>query len=332
MRAVKRYNNLKKNSKNAFARLRILGDSTRSISSSVNRLSDTLRASLPLVGLCGSVFAANMIVPTMIANIWVRDGDTWNWFCGGILLTELSLLGMLIRLNYGRMELRVLVGVAISIGLMSSAWIAFAWTGRIGVDDAKAFLSILYGILAVFTAADLIFLHFRKLTLESISQDGPHASLEVRFSLTTILSLTALAALMAFQWRYGLNRIETAYRIDAGYRDIRSYYSFPPGYLMLMASYLWVLHISILTAILKPKSLVSLAICILLCTFGLEGMRRAQEFWTVWKLEYLNWEFPLIVFALVVAHIIVGYTVRCLGWELGRSSTIKYPEANLPKA
>lgn len=51
---------------------------------------------------------------------------------------------------------------------------------------------------------------------------------------------------------------------------------------------------------------------------GTELIRRVEQWKNTVSLDYLNWEFCMIVAGFLVAHVLFGGTVRWLGWELRR--------------
>jgi hypothetical protein len=270
-----------------------------------------------VVGLLALI--TNIVIPVSILSIWPRDGDTGCWYCGGVLLAQLSVLGILGRWNFssawlGRFEWRLLLGATIAFLCILSAWISFSLTGPVGADDSVAFLSLVGFAVIGFGVADMIYLTATHRYIERVRSDDSTVTsrklVEVRFGLGSMLAWTTLSAIVMCLWRVGLLSSEVSQR------DIRSYYAFPVPYQLMLAIYLWAIHIAMLHATMGNRTSRSIWIAIALCTFGLEAMRRSQEYWTVWKLDYLNWEFALIVFGFVTAHVVAGCTASWFGWCL----------------
>lgn len=67
---------------------------------------------------------------------------------------------------------------------------------------------------------------------------------------------------------------------------------------------------------LRPRNINRFIAVASIAILGTEGIRRTDEWKNGVTLHYLNWEFWMIVVGFVVAHLLIGTTIRWLGWEL----------------
>jgi hypothetical protein len=132
----------------------------------------------------------------------------------------------------------------------------------------------------------------------------------MQFGTAFLLGCIALSAWMATMWQQALSSDAIAYR------SFRNYANEGTPFILLLFSFFWLLHVSLLCATLQSSVRSGVTATIVIVLFGTEGIRQVQQWKNGGTLDYLNWEFTMIVAGFVTAHAVIGSTIRWLGWEL----------------
>ncbi len=271
------------------------------------------------------VLIGNVLIPKLIYEIWTRDCDVGLWFCAGCLLSELSIAGILCRWNLGKFEWRLLGSSCWILAVAISAWYSFEWCGPISRSDAIAFVSFVTVAPFVFGILDYVFLALSSTNIgrqnllvshsgfeDSQVQDSQSAT-EFRFGIPVLFGWITLVAMSCMLVRSALSHSETADR------SVRIYFEYGFIRLAALALFFWLLHNALLFATLHKKIAPGIAIAAALGILGTELIRQIQQWWMRRDLDYLSWEFAIIVLGFVVSHVVIGSTVRWLDWGLCQS-------------
>lgn len=262
----------------------------------------------------------HVVVPPIAYFYSPRDSDMGLWFCGGILISELGLFGLIYSLRYGEAQWRFLIGAALNVLVILLALAASVQCADLSKEDSLVLIAMLFGISVFIGAFDLIAWKVWRVALgrqnptpeQRLSEE--RASGRFRFGFLFLMLLTILSSVMA------LTVSQSLMLRNVSYRSFRNYYNQGIPFLLLIASFFWLLHQALLNATLRPWKWYRVWFAIGFATIGTEMIRRAEEWKNTVKLDYLNWEFSMIVSGFVVAHVLFGTTIQWLGWELRHAS------------
>jgi len=268
---------------------------------------------LPIATL---ILVGHVVVPPIAYFYSPRDSDMGLWFCGGILISELGQFGLIYSLKYGEAQWRFLTGAALNVLVILLALAASVLCADLSKEDSLILISMLFGISVFFGAFDLmawkvwrVALGRQNPTSEQLLSEE-RATGGFRFGFLFLMLLTVLSSVMA------LTVSQSLMLRNVSYRSFRNYYNQGTPFLLLIACFFWLLHLALLNATLRPWKWHRVLIAIGFATIGTEMIRRAEEWKNTVKLDYLDWEFSMIVSGFVVAHVLIGTTIQWLGWEL----------------
>ncbi len=263
-----------------------------------------------------TLLVGHVVVPPLSYFYSPRDSDMGLWFCGGIVISELGLFGLIYSLRIGEAQWRFLAGSTLNVLIILLALAASSLCAELSKEDAIVLLALLFGISLFFGVLDLVSFKFWRVALvrqnptpeQALSEE--RASSPFRFGFLFLLLLTVLSSVIALTVSQSLTLR------NVSYRSFRNYYNQGAPFLGLIASFFWLLHLTLINATLRPLKWISLVIPFGVATLGTELIRQVEERKNSVKLIYLNWEFCMIVFGFVVAHVLIGTTIQWLGWEL----------------
>ena len=258
----------------------------------------------------------HVIVPPIAYFYSPRDSDMGLWFCGGIVISELGLFGLIYSLRYGEAQWRFLLGSTLNVVVILLALAASSLCAELSKEDSLVLLALLFGSSLYIGLMDLVAFKVCRLALvrqnptpeQALSEE--RAASPFRFGSLFLILLTVLSSVIALTVSQSLTLR------NVSYRSFRNYYNQGAPFLLLIATFFWLLHLVLLNATLRPRKGYRILLAIGVVTFGTEIIRRAEEWKNTVKLDYLNWEFSMIVFGFVVAHVLIGTTIQWLGWEL----------------
>lgn len=288
----------------------------------------------------------NLLLPSIVASIYIRDSDVGLWFMAGVLLAELSLSGCVLRMQYGQLQWRILGAVGCSLFFVVCGFASALIVGPMSSTDGISYLQLTLSTAAIFTFLDLLILGLSKLWLVRTNstpalhalkkernidyeEDGPfrgpddsfaegsqtEGRARFHFSFLFLFGMSTFVALFALLWRLSLDFEAVAYRAWRGYSDKGT------PMLLVMVFFLWLLHASLLLSTLQIRWLRGMIASVLLAVFGCETLRRVEQSKSGAPLSYLDWEFCMIVGGFLTAHLVIGFTARWFGWELKQHST-----------
>lgn len=260
--------------------------------------------------------ASNCLVPPIILEGWIRDADVGLWFCGGLLLTQLSLPGWLSYFRFGTLSSRLLVGSVFSLVCIVSAWGGFLMTGPVNQTDAIAFLTGVFVPMLVLVGVDLFAVRSSQCRIvhgldgqtawtQDLSTGG-----EWSFGLANLFGWVIVVAIAAGLWSYGLRMNATAYR------DVRFYLSDTAYHNLAKLGWFVLLHLGIVYGTLSRDNRWVWSWLLPGGILGLEFMRRVQFYSTGTMPIYLEWDFAMLTLGFVVGHGVLGLGLRFLGWSL----------------
>lgn len=265
---------------------------------------------------------AHLVFPPLLYHWSPRDSDMGLWFSGGLLLGELSMFGLTTRWSYGPLQWRVIFGAALAILLIQVTAITVRICGPMSRADSIVLLRMLFGVSIFFAFCDVIYFRVTRLWLvrqqpteDQLASEGKAAQSR-QFGTAFLLAVVVLSAFIALMWRYALNANEIAYR------SYRSYDNQGVPFLLLLVTFFWVLHILILRAVLISPLRSGLIVTCIIAILGTESIRRIEQWKNSTTLDYLNWEFSMIVMGFLVTHAIIGATIRWLGWEMKKCPAV----------
>jgi hypothetical protein len=149
----------------------------------------------------------------------------------------------------------------------------------------------------------------RQGTVTAVAADENHRD-RMQFGMAFLMGCIVLTAWIATMWQQALSSDAIAYR------SFRNYANEGTPFILLLFSFFWLLHVSLLCATLQSAVRSGVIASIVLVLVGTEGIRQVQQWKNGIPLDYLNWEFSMIVAGFVIAHSVIGATIRWLGWEL----------------
>lgn len=273
------------------------------------------------LAIAGVVFTvlcvvANCFLPPLILEWWIRDADVGLWFCGGLLLTELSLPGWLSYFRIGNYSTRLFVGSVFCLICIVSAWGGFLMTGPADQADTIAFLAGVFVPTAVLVGVDLFAVRSSSCRLVHRVEDSDFnepvdpGTAEWSFGLANLFGWVILVAIAAGLW-------SSALRMNAiAYRDVRFYLSDSMYYNVAKLGWFVMLHLGIIYGTLSRDNRWVLAWLIPGVILGLEMMRRLQFYSTGTMPIYLEWDFAMLSLGFVAGHGMLGLGLRFLGWSL----------------
>ncbi|MFO0011708.1 MAG: hypothetical protein ACK553_03115 [Planctomycetota bacterium] len=273
------------------------------------------------LAIAGVVFTvlcvvANCFLPPLILEWWIRDADVGLWFCGGLLLTELSLPGWLSYFRIGNYSTRLFVGSVFCLICIVSAWGGFLMTGPADQADAIAFLAGVFVPTAVLVGVDLFAVRSSSCRLvhrvedSDVNEPVDPGTAEWSFGLANLFGWVILVAIAAGLW-------SSALRMNAiAYRDVRFYLSDSMYYNVAKLGWFVMLHLGIIYGTLSRDNRWVLAWLIPGVILGLEMMRRLQFYSTGTMPIYLEWDFAMLSLGFVAGHGMLGLGLRFLGWSL----------------
>ncbi len=258
----------------------------------------------------------HVVVPPIAYFYSPRDSDMGLWFCGGILISELGLFGLIYSLRYGEGQWRFLLGSTLNVVVILLALTASSLCAELSKEDSLVLLALLFGISLYIGLLDLVAFKVWQLALvrqnptpaQVLSEES--AASPFRFGSLFLILLTVLSSVIALTVSQSLTLR------NVSYRSFRNYYNQGAPFLLLIATFFWLLHLALLNATLRPWKWVRILLAVGFATLGTEMIRRVEEWKNTVKLDYLNWEFSMIVSGFVVAHILIGTTIQWLGWEM----------------
>ena len=258
----------------------------------------------------------HVVVPPVAYYYSPRDSDMGLWFCGGILISELGLFGLIYSLRYGEAQWRFLLGSTLNVVVILLALAATSLCAELSKEDSLVLLALLFGTSLYIGLMDLVAFKVWRLALvrqnptpeQTLSEEL--AASPFRFGTLFLILLTVLSSVIALTVSQSLTLR------NVSYRSFRNYYNQGAPFLLLIASFFWLLHLALLNATLRPWKWVRVLLALGLGTIGTEMIRRVEEWKNTVKLDYLNWEFSMIVSGFVMAHVLIGTTIQWLGWEL----------------
>ena len=268
------------------------------------------------LAFAAALLLGHVLIPPIAYFYSPRDSDMGLWFCGGIVVGELGLFGLIYSLRLGEAQWRFLAGATLNVVIILLALAASFLCADVSSDDAIVLLSMLFGISVYFGALDIAAMTVLRVALVRQNPTPEQRLSEVRvggtfrFGFLFLILLTVLAAVMALTVSQSLSLR------NASYRSFRNYYNQGAPFLLLIASFFWLLHLTLFNATLRSRKWFRALIAVGFATLGTELIRRVEEWKNSVKLDYLNWEFCMIVFGFLVANILIGTTIRWLGWEL----------------
>jgi hypothetical protein len=274
------------------------------------------RNALIFAAACMLLVMVELIVPPLAYHYSVRDSDMGLWFCGGVVLAELSMFGLVTCWRYGPLQWRVLGGLAFNLLVVEIAVHSVWLCVPMSTEDMLCLMKMLFGASVFFGVTDLLVLRVSRIALvrqrptEEQVQAEHKAAHSWQFGTVFLLSLIALSSIVALMWRQALSLNVVAYH------SYRNYYAQGLPFLLLLVSFFWVLHVSLLWATLQSAVRRGMIASLLIGLLGTELIRRVEQWKNAVTLDYLNWEFSMIVLGFATLHVILGSTFRWLGWEL----------------
>lgn len=289
----------------------------------------------------------NCLVPPLVSDIWVRDSDVGLWFCGGVFLSQLSVPGWLSLWKVGSLEHRFLVAAAMTLCCIGSAWIGFLISGPASQDDAIAFMVSVFVPPFVFWGLDYwvgCITGFSFVVQPRIAStpglpvqweqdkskvavvDGGGASHAdsgmhadgvdsekdgvgdgFRFRLRSLFAWITLVAIGVAIWKSAASMNAIAFR------DIRGFLMEPPLHSLVRLVFLVTVHGLVIIATLKPGARWAWWVLIPGFAGGLEGIRRHFSGFSS-TFGYLEWDFAMLSLGFVVGQILLGLSIRWMGW------------------
>lgn len=285
------------------------------------------------VFLISILFCLNVYVPRIIWEDDLRDSDTALWFLGGMLLTEITIMGWLFALRLGRPEWRLLAGLYLSLLFLFAGLLSIAQLGPLSRSDVIGYYLLQLGCIAGFALGDFLLVRFTKTcilkrtTLPNrvsnafFSQEsqafrsikGHDVDPPFQFSVLFIMGLTLWVACVLLLYRYSLQFSGISFRLYRVYSDKHSIV-----HLAGLLSFFWLLHCGVIWTVLGNRVKGGLFGLILFIVAGMELIRLFESRIVGAELNYEEWEFSLIVAGFITGHVLIGTTLKWLGWELAR--------------
>jgi len=275
-------------------------------------------------GLVSLMFCmiGNCLVPPLVSDLWVRDSDVGLWFCGGLLLSQLSVPGWLSLWKVGSLEHRLLLAAAMALCCIGSAWLGFLISGPASRDDAMAFMVSVFVPPFVFWIVDYWVGRVSGLSIVlqpgipgavGERERGEHGNAEnaidggLTFRLRSLFAWITLVAIGVALWKSAATMNAVAFR------DIRGFLMESPINLLVRLLFWVAVHGLVIVATLKPG--VRWAWWVLIPSFagGLEGIRRYFSNFSI-TVGYLEWDFAMLSLGFVVGQILLGLAIRSMGW------------------
>jgi len=275
-------------------------------------------------GLASLMFCmiGNCLVPPLVSDLWVRDSDVGLWFCGGLLLSQLSVPGWLSLWKVGSLEHRLLLAAAMALCCIGSAWLGFLISGPASRDDAMAFMVSVFVPPFVFWIVDYWVGRVSGLSIVlqpgipgavGERERGEHGNAEnaidggLTFRLRSLFAWITLVAIGVALWKSAATMNAVAFR------DIRGFLMESPINLLVRLLFWVAVHGLVIVATLKPG--VRWAWWVLIPSFagGLEGIRRYFSNFSI-TVGYLEWDFAMLSLGFVVGQILLGLAIRSMGW------------------
>ncbi len=259
------------------------------------------------------LLSANVAVPPIVFHGNVRDSDVGLWFLSGVLLAQLSSFGLISHWPIGHASHRVLIAIGGLLGLVVSAWVSVRLCGPISRADSVGYLTIFFGSALFFAACDTLWLH--GCTIDNSlkpSESCRNDPARHRFSFGTgalfwLIGMCAIAATF----------VKSVLQIDQiAYRHVRSYSDRGWMILLVLGLFFWLLHATFLMSILGHRRRKWTVVWIVIAIVGTEAIRHLLQWNRSGTLDYLNWEFTMIVFGFVIAHAVTAALIRWFGWTL----------------
>lgn len=275
------------------------------------------------------LLVGNVVLPPIVYHSYTRDSDVGLWFMVGVFLTELSLIGCIIRWEYGQLQWRIIGAACTLLIFLVCGLSAAALVGPMSSTDGVTFLELTLSTASLFTVLDLVALSLSKFWLtrsncistckatEVLADDESVAvgTTNFHFGFPFLFCVLTLSAFFALLLRIALD-------FDAvAYRDWRNYQTKGIPMLLTLGIFLWVLHLSLLLSTLQIRYRRGMIASLTLAVLGCEMLRRVEQSIRGEPLNYLDWEFSMIVCGFLTAHFVLGFLVRWFGWDLKQLTT-----------
>ena len=262
----------------------------------------------------------HVVVPPLAAFYSPRDSDMGLWFCSGIILSELGLFGLIYMTRVGQPQWRLLVGLFVNVLFILLAFWSALLCSPMSRENAIAFLALLAGMCFFVSLLDLAVMKSLRLSLVRQNPTEEERLAErmafgpLRFGTLFLLFVSTLSAIVALTVSQSLT-----FDSSSSYLPFRNYLNQGPAFLLLLATFFGLFHWLLLFSTLRPRKPMIFLGAVGFGAIGTELIRRVEQWKNTVTLDYLNWEFCMIVAGFLVAHVLFGGTVRWLGWELRRA-------------
>jgi hypothetical protein len=262
------------------------------------------------------VMVGNLVVPWFTWNSNLMGSDPAMWFYGGILLTEVSMLGGVMAWKFGVPEWRFFYGLFANLLIVFAGIVALMMCDSFSQRDGLSYLYLVLPLMTGIAVADFLVLRWRRRSLfgpirttaDKIAAEQANRSFQ--FSTKFLFGLMMLAGFL-----FGMVNMILRFE-GTGTRPFTNYASHPLWYLMILLALFWTIHATSMQASLSDSPWGWGIVSVTVAVGGTEVIRVIESFKNSVKLDYLNWEFAMIVSGFFVAHWVLGLTLRWMGWRL----------------
>ena len=117
---------------------------------------------------------SHLVVPPVAYANSARDSDVGLWLCGGIVISELMMLGLIYAWRFGQPQWRLIFAASLNVLIVLVAFTAASLYSAMSKEDAVTLLFLLFGVSIYFSVLDAYVSRYFRLCLASSEHKSIH--------------------------------------------------------------------------------------------------------------------------------------------------------------